>query len=233
MFEQYEFAFQVAFPQELDAGALKEKFDVLVFPEEAIPAVGADEAALTRSQPAAESIPAEWRDRLGAVTATKTVPALRQFLEDGGTILTIGSSTNLGYHLGLPMSDMLIDKGTGKPLAAEKYYVPGSVLRVKIDPSSPLAYGLPENLDVYFDESPAFRIQEPGVRRVAWFDTDQPLRSGWAWGQQYLAGATAVAEAQVGRGRLLMFGPLITFRAQPHGTFKFLFNGIYYPRQAR
>ena len=24
-----------------------------------------------------------------------------------------------------------------------------------------------------------------------------------------------------------MFGPDITFRAQPHGTFKFLFNGIY------
>jgi len=23
------------------------------------------------------------------------------------------------------------------------------------------------------------------------------------------------------------FGPEITFRAQPHGTFKFLFNGIY------
>jgi hypothetical protein len=231
LFEQYEFAYQVVFPQELDAGGLREKFDVLVFPEEAIPAVGADEEELTRSQPAAESIPAEWRGRLGAVTASRTVPALRQFLEDGGTILTIGSSVNLGYHLGLPMSDALVDRSTGKPLAAEKYYIPGSVLRVRVDPLSPLAYGLPENLDVDFDESPALRIQEPGVQRVAWFDGDQPLRSGWAWGQQYLAGATAVAEAQVGRGRLLMFGPLITFRGQPHGTFKFLFNGIYYPRK--
>ena len=38
----------------------------------------------------------------------------------------------------------------------------------------------------------------------------------------------AVADAQLGRGRVLLFGPEITFRAQPHGTFKFLFNGIYY-----
>jgi hypothetical protein len=26
-----------------------------------------------------------------------------------------------------------------------------------------------------------------------------------------------------------MFGPEIVFRGQPHGTFKFLFNGIYAP----
>ena len=55
-----------------------------------------------------------------------------------------------------------------------------------------------------------------------------PLRSGWAWGQHYLAGGAAVVEASVGKGKVFLFGPEITFRAQPHGTFKFLFNGIYY-----
>ena len=62
---------------------------------------------------------------------------------------------------------------------------------------------------------------------MAWFDSDKPLRSGWAWGQNYLEGAVAIAEANVGRGHLYLFGPEITFRAQPHGTFKFLFNGLY------
>ena len=37
---------------------------------------------------------------LGNVTADRTVPQLRKFAEAGGTIITIGSSTNLGYHLG-------------------------------------------------------------------------------------------------------------------------------------
>ena len=35
-------------------------------------------------------------------------------------------------------------------------------------------------------------------------------------------------EAQLGKGKVFLFGPEITFRAQPHGTFKFLFNSIYY-----
>jgi hypothetical protein len=37
-----------------------------------------------------------------------------------------------------------------------------------------------------------------------------------------------MAEASVGKGKVLLFGPEVTFRAQPHGTFKFVFNGIYY-----
>mgnify|MGYP000858272119 CR=1 FL=1 len=55
-------------------------------------------------------------------------------------------------------------------------------------------------------------------------------RDGWAWGQKYLQDGVAVIEAPVGKGKLFLFGPEITFRAQPHGTFKFLFNGIYYGR---
>jgi hypothetical protein len=65
-----------------------------------------------------------------------------------------------------------------------------------------------------------------------WFDSDRPLRSGWAWGQNYLEGGTTAFEATVGQGKVYAFGPEITFRAQPYGTFKFLFNGIYPPGRA-
>lgn len=47
------------------------------------------------------------------------------------------------------------------------------------------------------------------------------------YGQGYLQGGVAVVDASVGKGKLFLFGPEITFRAQPHATFKFLFNGIY------
>ena len=60
-----------------------------------------------------------------------------------------------------------------------------------------------------------------------WFDSASPLRSGWAWGQNYLEGGTTAFEATVGQGKVYAFGPEITFRAQPHGTFKFLMNGIH------
>jgi hypothetical protein len=82
-----------------------------------------------------------------------------------------------------------------------------------------------------FDNSPVFRLGDDaaarGVRPVAWFDSPAPLRSGWAWGQQHLDRGVAVAAAKVGKGEVYLFGPEITFRAQPAGTFKLLFNGIW------
>jgi hypothetical protein len=155
-------------------------------------------------------------------------------MEQGGAVLAVGSSTHLAYHLGLPISDALVERVDGRTrrLSREKYYVPGSVLQARVDASAPLAHGLPERVDVFFDQSPAFRLgpdaAAKGVRRIAWYEGKTPLRSGWAWGQHYLEDAAAVVEAQVGQGRLFLFGPEITFRAQPHGTFKLLFNGIYY-----
>ena len=85
---------------------------------------------------------------------------------------------------------------------------------------------------VFYDESPAFRLQPEaamkGVKPVAWYENATPLRSGWAWGQQYLDQAVSIIEAPVGKGHVVLFGNEVNWRAQPHGTFKLLFNGIYY-----
>ena len=255
LLERFEFPFQVVFPPELDKGSLREKFDVLLFVDGAIPAPNATggargnrEGATGGDQPPAEdraapgseqNISVEYLGRRGSVTANKTVPELRKFLEAGGTILTIGTSTSLGQHLGLPVANHLVAAGKdGKeqPLSREKFYVPGSLLSVRVDQSNPLAWGLSDQVDVMFSASPTYRFNSEmlagsqesseSLRRVAWFEGKAPLRSGWAWGQELLAGGVAIVEAEVGSGRLVMFGPQIAFRAQPHGTFKFLFNGI-------
>jgi hypothetical protein len=172
---------------------------------------------------------------LGRITKEKTIPQLIQFLNKGGTVLTIGSSTRLADYLDLPIADALVEKaadGSERPIPREKYYVPGSVLQAKVDNRHPLAFGMPETADVFFRFSPVFRLfpeaPSKGVKPVAWFGEGRPLRSGWAWGQHHLSGGVLVVEVDVGRGKLFLYGPEITFRAQPHGTFKFLFNGIYY-----
>ena len=68
---------------------------------------------------------------------------------------------------------------------------------------------------------------------MARYDSPAPLVSGWAWGQSALEGGVAVVEAPVGKGRIVLYGPEILQRAQPHGTFKLLFNGIFYPTGTR
>ncbi len=179
------------------------------------------------------NVPNEYKDQVGSVTLAQTGPALRRFVEEGGTIVTIGSSTGLAQYLGLPVTSALTETGTDRverPLPNTKFYVPGSVLQTSVDNTLPLAYGLPDKVDVFFASSPAFRLlpeaNQKRTRPVAWYASAEPLRSGWAWGQHYLNGAVAIAEADVGEGKVYLFGPEITFRGQPHGTFKFLFNAI-------
>jgi hypothetical protein len=237
IFEQFEFPFEVVYSADLDKGSLREKYDVIVLVDGAYaggPAGPGDPKEEPMKEPKEPAKEDAARDRRGgSITPTKTLPQLRKFLEAGGTILTIGSSSRIGRDLGLPVANHLVelDEDTKeRPFASSKYYVPSSVLRVKVDPSHPLAWGLEDQVDVMFSMSPTFRLTSGaaarGVRKVAWFDTKSPLRSGWAWGQEYLEGGTAVVDARVGDGRLAMFGPQVLFRGQSHGTFKFVFNGI-------
>ena len=234
LLEQFEFPFEVVFPKTLDMGKLNKKFDVLIFVSGAIPSTKAAPEELSgyrrERQPDPKTIPAKYRGWLGRVTADKTIPNLIEFMENGGTVITIGSSTNLAQHAGLPLGGHIVD-GEGKQLPSKDYYIPGSILQVRVDNTRPLAYGLRERVDVFFRRSPVFRLHpdadKKGVTPVAWFDSDKPLRSGWAWGQHRLYGGVLIIEAKVGNGNLYLFGPEILFRAQSHGSFKFFFNGIY------
>jgi hypothetical protein len=236
LMEQYEFPYELVFPQGLDAGNLREKFDAIILPDGAVrePGGGRGAEELFGRQPKAADIPAEWRNRLGSVTPEKTLPQLKKFVEAGGTIVAWGSSASLGEMLGLPLGNHLVEMVNGgeRRLPTTKFYIPGSILRVSVDNTNPLAYGMEKQLDVFFNNNPVLELAPnaslEGVRPVAWFDRREPLRSGWAWGQAYLQGGAAVVEAHMGKGKMLLFGPEITFRGQPHGTFKFLFNSIYY-----
>jgi Zinc carboxypeptidase len=236
--EQFGFPYERTFPPRIDRGNLNATYDVLVFTDGVLP----DPSRPSRfrrggdvSEAANDSLeatlPPEYRDQRGSVTADKTLAAIKQFVENGGTVITIGgSSPTLASYLGLPVSDYLVDNG--KPLANTQFYVPGSILRATVDTSDPLAAGVGSPVDVFFDSSPVFGVAPDaaahGVKRVAWYDGKTTLRSGWAWGQEHLDGGAAVVEATVGKGKVFLFGPEILFRGQPHGTFKFFFNAIYY-----
>lgn len=243
LMEQYHFPIQVVYAQDIDAGDLRKKFDVILFVTRAIPAPssGANRGGegefggFASREPKVEEIPAEYRPWMGRITADKSIPQLKKFMEEGGSIVTIGSSTNLAYHLGLPVRNALTEmtnSGVDRPLPAEKYYIPGSILRVTLDSTQHATWGMASQSDVYFEASPVFKLAPDAVSKgeikpLAWFNTNKPLRSGWAWGQAYLQDGVAAFEAKVGSGKLYAFGPEITFRAQSHNTFKLLFNQLY------
>jgi hypothetical protein len=240
LLEQFEFPFELVFAPALDAGGLNDRFDVLIFVGGSIPrlpAAGQEAGGGARGfQPQTPAnVSDEYKDRIGRITAEKTIPILRQFAQAGGTILALDSATVLAEHFGLPLANALVEKspeGADVPLRPEKFYIPGSLLRARVDNTDPLAHGLADTVDVFFDNTPAWTLlpdaELKGVRPVAWFDDGKLLRSGWAWGESYLRRSVQIAEAAVGEGKLVLYGPEIAFRGQPHGTFKLLFNGILY-----
>jgi hypothetical protein len=205
--ENFDFRYKLVDADALRAGNLSRQFDVIVLAGDGLPS---QTAALTR------------------------------FVDEGGTILAIDNSTTIASQsslpAALPIEDALVEQiagGGSQRLPASKFYVPGSILTARVDKTNPLTFGLPDRVDLYFDHSPTYRLKDNSdsvAKRVAWFDTDKPLRSGWAWGQEHLKDTIAVLEAREGKGRIILFGPDILFRAQSHGTFKLLFNAIYLSR---
>jgi hypothetical protein len=233
--EQHHFDFKLVYAKEIDKGGLRSKFDVLIFVKGAIPGLRPEPAnEWDEKDPVDSDIPAEFHETMGKITVAKSVPALRAFLEEGGDVITIGSSANLAYHLNLPVKNALVEMVAGKErnLPGEKFYIPGSVMQVTVDQNSPANWGMAPKADVIFAASPVFKLSAESISHgvltpLAWFATEKTLRSGWAFGQAYLQDGVAAFQAKVGKGNLFVYGPEVTFRGQTHSTFKLVFNQLY------
>lgn len=234
LLEQYHFDdFTVVYPQDIDKGDLIDNYDIILFIGNGIPPVGNNGPNRRGNTPDKDNTPAAYHHMLGSITAANSIPQLQKFAEAGGTLFTVGSSTALAYHLGLPVKNALIEvdsSGAERPLSGTQFYAPGSVHRVMADTTDPAGWGMPANVDVMSSNSPVFKLTDangPTVKKLAWYGDENPLRSGWVWGADYLRNGVVAFYAPIGKGRLYAFGPEITFRAQPHGTFKWLFNQLY------
>ena len=173
LLEQFEFPFEVVYPQTLDAGNLKAKYDVLLFPDGGIPESEGGGGGFGGGGQPPNDVPEEYRDQLGRVTIKQTLPQLKQFVEAGGAIVAFGGSAVLGHHLGLPVSDHLVEVGSERrrtlAAAARSSTFPGSILRVAVDNTNPLALRLAEagGRDVRQQPGPAPRARRVAARRAA------------------------------------------------------------------
>ena len=88
---------------------------------------------------------------------------------------------------------------------------------------------MPRAADVYFVNSAAFEVTDSKRARVVARYVERKedvLRSGWLLGAEHLAGKAALVEAELGKGRVILFGFRPQHRAQTWGTFPFVFNSI-------
>jgi hypothetical protein len=229
LLERYEFPFKNVTDAEIRKGNLVASFDVLILPDAPL------KSLLDGHLPG--SVPPEFAGGLGLEGAS----ALKDFVQRGGTLIALDSASDLAIDLfSLGVKNVL------KGLPRQDYYCPGSLLKLKVDNTQPLAYGLPAEAIVFAENGPAFEEDgvpdedgeeqpEPAkadrlpVRFAAHFVEKDVLHSGWLLGESKIAKKAALAEVRLGAGRVILIAFRPQFRAQPYGTFKVLFNALLLP----
>jgi hypothetical protein len=240
---QYGFPVQQVWGARVAQGDLRRDFDVLLFhtglpggrdlqraaqQRETTPDLGKLAAALPPFE--------DWSnlaDRSVRLTAENSVDQLKQFVEQGGTLIALGGECDkVIHHWNLPVKIGAWVKGEDgqeRRTKREEFYIPESVVGIDVDTAHPLAAGMSAHCGAMFDSNrPIFEVTDPeaGIEVVASYRRYDTLMSGWAIGEEHLAGKAAVLSVKVGKGRICLYGADVTYRGQPVGTFKLLFNAI-------
>jgi hypothetical protein len=196
----------------VQAGNLWQRFDAIVIPDQAARQIAEGFRG--------GSMPPEYCGGL----AQKGGAALKDFAEQGGTIIFFNHASDYATEaLGVPA------KNTLQGVATKDFYSPGSLLNVTLDTKSPLAYGMPEKVTIWSEQSPAWDVT-PDMQ-VAKYPASGVLASGWLLGEKYLAGKAALLDVRKGSGHMILFGMRPQYRGQSYQNFKLLFNALVaYPR---
>jgi len=167
------------------------------------------------------TLPGQYEGGIGS----QGVDQLRAFVAAGGTLIAFNNASQFAIdQFGLPVVNVLAK------LKPTEFYCSGSLLWTDLSqPERPDTWGLPERAAVMFENGPAFATDKDfrGAILATYPDHVSPLASGYLLGANYLEGKAAALEVSYGKGRIYLFGFKPQWRAQSHGTYKFLFNAIY------
>ena len=225
--EQFEIPYASLTDSAVRAGGLRDRMDAILV---------SDMSLRDLRQGMSDSVvPPPYSGGLGR----EGIEALKGFVNAGGTLVLLDRASELATaELGVdvrllkvpPRRDDWEERSEDTlDTAAHPLYAPGSILRVLVDATHPVGFGMPDTAGVYFTNSVTFDVPASSpVRVIARYPArgDDILLSGFLEGAPAIAGKAAAIEASVGRGRVVMFGFRPQYRGQSYGTFRMLFNAL-------
>jgi hypothetical protein len=212
--EQYEFNLTSIHNADIRGGNLRQKFDAIIIADQTARDImdGFD----------APAIRPEYRGGIGDTGLEN----LKQFLADGGTLVTMGNACDLAIEK-LPIPVRNLKKG----LTRDQHFAPGAILKLEVDTQHPIGYGVAPATHGFYINSPFFSIVEGFASQktsvVARYPNTDVIASGWLKGEELMAGRAAVVSVDMNPGRVVLFGLRPQHRAQTHATFPLLFNALY------
>ncbi|MDB4912237.1 MAG: peptidase carboxypeptidase [Gemmatimonadetes bacterium] len=209
------------------AGKLRDHFDVLLVPD------------MSLREMRDGNSPADFPPQYAGGLGTAGIEAIREFVTNGGTLVLLDHASELATEsLGVPVKRIVVprrltdetrSRAPDAGESTEPLYAPGSILRVLVDTTNAIAFGMPDTAAVYFTNSVTFDVVAASqVRVIARYPErgEDILLSGYLQGASQIAGKAAAISAPVGRGHVVMFGFRPQHRGQSYGTFRMLFNAL-------
>jgi hypothetical protein len=219
---------------EIRAGNLGARYHAIIIPDQ-------PRAAILNGHRKG-AMPEEYTGGLGE----KGVKALREFVEQGGTLVCLNRASDFAIEqFKLPVRDVV------DGLPRTDFYVPGSILRIELDTTNPIAKGMPKESIAWVENSPVFvlltgpsqsgsaisvkgepadkpsEVEASNARVIARYPLDKdPLLSGWLLGGDRIKGKAALVEVTYGKGRIILFGFRPQYRGQSLATYPLFFNAI-------
>lgn len=217
LLEQYGFDLTVLSNDDVRAGDLGERFDVVILPSE-IPLRRLLDGA------AEDDAPPEYVGGIGM----EGVDALKAFVRGGGTLVTLDQGDQVVLeHFDVPVRDAL------QGVSSLDFFAPSSLFRLEVDDGHPLSDGTPGEVAAKWANGRAYEPTGFGgeaseIRAVAGWaeDADRLLMSGLLVGAEHLAGKAAILDVGYGAGHIYMYGFRVQHRAQTAATFRLLFNAL-------
>ncbi|MCD7096859.1 hypothetical protein LRX76_00210 [Stenotrophomonas sp. MMGLT7] len=221
LLEQYHYAPTSVYNQDVQAGDLKAKFDVLILPDMGGRGGTAEKSLLDGLSTEEQAAP--YAGGIGA----SGIEALKRFVADGGTLVVFNKTSEAVIKLfDLPVSNVLAG------LTPEQFFCSGALLKLEVQPG-PATAGLPANPTGMVENGPAFAPKDGfnGTVLARYPAGENPLLSGMLKGPEAIQGKAAALEVEYGKGRVYLYGFRPQWRGQSQGTYKFVFNTLYSPAQ--
>ena len=217
-------AFKAAKDKKVD---LKADYDIVVFADESADIIKTGKPGQTSER--ARFFMANYPPEYEGGIEKEGVDALKAFVEAGGILVTLNGACELALKdLQVPARDAL------ERMERTKFFCPTSLLRIEVDNTTPIGYGMPEKAAAMFSDSIAIATSLPPAewdrKVVAAYPEKDVLLSGWLLGEDMIARKAAVVDTRCKKGHIILIGIACQSRAQSHGTYKFLLNSLLYPQ---
>lgn len=222
LLENYAFDFKTLVNKDFKDNKLKKNFDLIIIPDLSPDIIktgkpSGDNARFYRQKP----------PEFEGGIEKEGVENLKKFVEkDGGYLIVLGQACNFAIDdLALRATNVL------KSVKNEEFYCPGSLVRINVDNTHPIGYGMEYESIGYLSHSMAFATAPPfGAHDrsvVVRYPVQDLLKSGFLLGEDYLFKKGAVVDIRQNNGHVILFGIKVQNRHQTYGTFKLLFNAIH------